>query len=114
MIYESDVHEALHYNCEIHGTVWGFRPYGGANENVLKSFLHPQLNTILAVYGILKKVLPIIKEDNTAIKKIHYLTDSLTSQYTNITIFVLVDHDTAFRIQMKHLFKQNLFKQMNL
>lgn len=50
-----------------------------------------------AVYDILKKIIPIIKEDYPVTKKIHYLTDSLTSQYRNKTIFqVLVDHETDF------------------
>lgn len=53
-----------------------------------------------AVYDILKKIIPIIKEDYPVTKKIHYLTDSLTSQYRNKTIFqVLVDHETDFGMQ---------------
>lgn len=42
----------------------------------------------------------IIKEDYPVTKKIHYLTDSPTSQYRNKTIFqVLVDHETDFGMQ---------------
>lgn len=53
-----------------------------------------------AVYDILKKIMPIIKEDYPVTKKIHYLTDLLTSQYRNKTIFqVLVDHETDFGMQ---------------
>lgn len=53
-----------------------------------------------AVYAILKKIIPIIKEDYPVTKKIHYLTDSPTSQYRNKTIFqVLVDHETDFGMQ---------------
>lgn len=53
-----------------------------------------------AVYDILKKIIPIIKEDYPVTKKIHYLTDLLTSQYRNKTIFqVLVDHETDFGMQ---------------
>lgn len=55
-----------------------------------------------AVYDILKKIIPIIKEDYPVTKKINYmyLTDSLTSQYRNKTIFqVLVDHETDFGMQ---------------
>lgn len=53
-----------------------------------------------AVYAILKKIIPIIKEDYPVTKKIHYLTDSPPSQYRNKTIFqVLVDHETDFGMQ---------------
>lgn len=53
-----------------------------------------------AVYAILKKIIPIIKEDYPVTKKIHYLTDSPTSRYRNKTIFqVLVDHETDFGMQ---------------
>lgn len=53
-----------------------------------------------AVYAILKIIIPIIKEDYPVTKKIHYLTDSPTSQYRNKTIFqVLVDHETDFGMQ---------------
>lgn len=51
----------------------------------------------IAVYAILKKIIPIIKEDYPVNKKPHYLTDSPTSQYRNKTIFqVIVDHETDF------------------
>lgn len=50
-----------------------------------------------AVFTILKKVLPIIKEDYPLVRKIHYLTDSPTSQYRNKTIFqLLIDHEMEF------------------
>jgi hypothetical protein len=53
-----------------------------------------------AVFTILKKVLPMIKEEYPLIRKVHYLTDSPTSQYRNKTIFqLLVDHEAEFGIK---------------
>lgn len=62
----------------------------------------------IAVYAILKKIIPIIKEDYPVNKKPHYLTDSPTSQYRNKTIFqVLVDHETDFGMQAQRNFLES-------
>ena len=39
-----------------------------------------------AVYTILRKVIPMIKEQYPELRKVHYLTDSPTSQYRNKTV----------------------------
>jgi DNA-binding transcriptional regulator GbsR (MarR family) len=51
------------------------------------------------VYTILKKLIPQLKTVYPAMSKIHYLTDSPTSQYRNKTIFkVLTDHNDHFGV----------------
>ena len=50
-----------------------------------------------AVFSIMKKVVPVLKEEYPKLKMMHYLTDSPTSQYRNKTIFkILTEHDTVF------------------
>lgn len=44
------------------------------------------------VYCILQKLIPILKEECPGLKRIHYLTDSPTSQYRNKTMFQAVCH----------------------
>lgn len=52
------------------------------------------------VYTILKKLIPQLKTVYPAMSKIHYLTDSPTSQYRNKTIFkVLTDHNDDFGVE---------------
>ena len=52
-----------------------------------------------AVYTILKKLIPILKETDPTLRTIHYITDSPTSQYRNKTIFkILADHEEDFGI----------------
>ena len=45
------------------------------------------LHNAISVYAILKKVIPILKQENFDLKMIHDLKDSPTSQYRNKTIF---------------------------
>ena len=51
------------------------------------------------VYCILRQIVPLLKLEFPALRKIHYLTDSPSSQYRNKTIFKLVcDHEEEFGI----------------
>lgn len=49
-----------------------------------------------AVFTILSKLVPRIKQDIDGLKKIHYWTDSPTSQYRNKTIFHIVENHNKF------------------
>ena len=54
------------------------------------------------VYTILKKLIPQLKTVYPAMSKIHYLTDSPTSQYRNKAIFkVLTDHNDHFGVEAR-------------
>lgn len=54
------------------------------------------------VYTILKNLIPQLKTEYPAMSKIHYLTDSPTSQYRNKTIFkLLTDHNDDFGVEAR-------------
>jgi hypothetical protein len=56
----------------------------------------------IVVYYILQKVVPLLKSHFSALKKLHYLTNSPSSQYRNKTIFHLVcDHEEEFGIKVR-------------
>ena len=58
-----------------------------------------QTHNATVVYSILRKVVPLLKEECPNLAKIHYLTDSPTSQYRNKTMFqVVCDHEEDFGI----------------
>ena len=55
-----------------------------------------------AVYAILLKLIPQLKEECKDLKTIHYLTDSPTSQYRNRTIFQFIaQHQDEFSIDAR-------------
>jgi len=55
-----------------------------------------------AVYAILLKLIPQLKEECKDLKTIHYLTDSPTSQYRNRTIFQFIaQHQDEFGIDAR-------------
>ena len=55
-----------------------------------------------AVYCILQKCIPLLKEDEPNLRCIHYLTDSPTSQYRNKTIFqILCSHEEEFGVSAR-------------
>lgn len=64
----------------------------------------------IAVYVILKKIIPIIKEDYSVNKKPHYLTDSPTSQYRTKQFFkflLTIKHETDFGMQAQWNFLES-------
>ena len=72
------------------------------NVKTIQSYVaisNVQTHNATAVYCILQKVMPLLKEECPNLVRIHYLTDSPTSQYRNKTIFqVLCDHEEDFGI----------------
>lgn len=51
----------------------------------------------VAVKAMLRKLIPLIKENYPQLEKVNYLTDSPTSQYRNKTIFILLcNHQNEF------------------
>ena len=54
------------------------------------------------VYCIIQKFVPLLKEKYPDLKKIHYLTDSPTSQYRNKTVFeILCHHNSDFGVSAR-------------
>ena len=54
------------------------------------------------VYCIIQKFVPLLKEKYPDLKKIHYLTDSPTSQYGNKTVFeILCHHNSDFGVSAR-------------
>lgn len=74
--------------------------YPTGTDNKIQSYVAASdvlSHNATAVYTILKKMIAIMKEDNPNLKRIHYLSDSPTSQYRNKTIFQFIAmHDQEF------------------
>ena len=106
---------AENYNCchleEVQSAYWNATMvslhtmvvyYPPGSEQTLQSYVAVSdvlSHNATSVYTILKKVIPILKEENPNLEMVHYLTDSPTSQYRNKTIFhLLCNHTETFGV----------------